>query len=414
MDLRLLRLLRRIADVVLVAVLPGVIGIPCAAQLVGDFSLSKPRYLAGEPVFLSFTVKNMGEKAIRIRIADPLSFCSGYHFEIPVMRPRWSLPCGGDGRGGSCESSAEILHPGQSRTDRILLNAAYDLRKPGTYSLRVTYRLKYGLAHEDLSALEQSATFKDFDSQERIVIEPSKEDELKPVFAQYVRDLDSADDHRRFEAAEVIAYLAPQLIEPTILKMLDRPLLQGYGVEGLRNLGTPSAHRALANFVKDSPSTNIAGPYQEALRYLGEIGDAGDIPLLLNAAHANSPESWSRMEAIHSIGMAGGAAAVSILQTELKDPSLDTEQAAVRALYLTGSRAAVPVLIGLLRSPEWRVSLTAEYGLEVLTHRSGPKTESLNPPPADTYSKWMRWWKTAGREAAIYKEDQCGAVVPLP
>lgn len=137
-------------------------------------------------------------------------------------------------------------------------------------------------------------------------------------------------------------------------------------MEGLRNLGTPSAHRALAEFVKNSPPTNVVGPYQEALRYLGEVGDAGDIPILLAAARANTPDSFSRMLAIESAGMAGGAAAVPSLGRELNDPSFDTKQAAVRALYLTGSRAAVPVLIGLLRSPEWRVSLTAESGLQLL------------------------------------------------
>ena len=198
-------------------------------------------------------------------------------------------------------------------------------------------------------------------------------------------------------------------MEPTILKMLDTPVLQSYGVEGLRNLGTPSAHRALAEFVKNASPTN-----EEALRHLGEIGDAGDIPVLLEAAHANTPDSSSRELAIESAGEAGGAAAVPALERELNDPSLNTEQAAVRALYLTGSRAAVPVLIGLLRSPEWRVSLTAEAGLQVLTHRSGAKTDSMNPPPPDTYSKWMRWWRTDGQTATIYKQVQCGEVAPLP
>lgn len=387
---------------------------PCAAQLEGSFSLSKPKYLAGEPVFLSFTVKNTGERPIQIPTAEPLSFCSNYHFEIKGVRDRWSLPCGGEGRGGSCASVAETLRPGKSHTDRILLNVAYDLRRPGTYSLHATHRLKYGPADEHLSALEQSASYQDFQSQEQIVIEPSTEDELRSGFAEYLQDLDSADAHAKVEAAKVIAYLAPKFLEPTILKMLDTPLLQGFGVEGLRNLGTPTAHQMLAEFVKKSPPTNVVGPYQDALRYLGEIGDAGDVPILLAAARVNTPDSSSRMLAIHSAGMAGGTAAVSALELELNDPSLDTQQATVRALYMTGSRTAVPVLIGLLRSPEWRVSGTAEYGLQVLTHRSGAKTDAMNPPPSDTYSKWMRWWNTDGKTATIYRADQCGATVPLP
>ena len=113
------------------------------------------------------------------------------------------------------------------------------------------------------------------------------------------------------------------------------------------------------------------------------------------------------------MGKAGGTAAVPALVGMLKDSSIDIQQGAVRALYLTGSRSAVPVLISLLPSREWRVSLTAEYGLEVLTHRSGASTKLAKPPP-DTYLKWDRWWKTDGQTAIIFKADQCGEIEPLP
>lgn len=61
-------------------------------------------------------------------------------------------------------------------------------------------------------------------------------------------------------------------MEGTILSMLDAPDLLADGVQGLRNLDTLSAHRALAKFVKETPPTEVVGPYQTALRYLGEIG----------------------------------------------------------------------------------------------------------------------------------------------
>ena len=408
---------RVVSSITYFTLLPLILGslLPrCSAQLEGTFSLSKPTYLAGEPVFLSFTVKNVSKDPIQIRTADPLSFCADYQFEVAGMRDRWSLPCGGEGRGGSCSSSATILQVGTSHTDRILLNARYDLRQPGIYTIHVTHRLKYGPANESLAALQQSGNYQDFQFAGQLMIQPSQADDLKSEFVKYVHDLDSVDDHERSEAGQVIACLAPKFLESTILKMLYLQSLQGFGLEGLHNLGTPSAHRALTEFVKNSQPTNVVGPYQDALHYLGEIGDASDIPVLLNAAHANAPDSLSRELAIESAGRAGGAAAVPSLVTELNDPSLNTKQAAVRALYLTGSKTAVPVLIGLLRSPEWRVSLTAEYGLQILTHRSGAKTETMNPPPPDTYSKWMQWWRADGQTATIFNFDQCGETVPLP
>lgn len=150
------------------------------------------------------------------------------------------------------------------------------------------------------------------------------------------------------------------------------------------------------------------------MRYLGEVGDSSDVRLLVDAARANAPDSSTRELAIESAGNAGGTAAVPALVAMLKDSSIDTQQGAVRALYLTGSRSAVPVLIRLLPSREWRVSLTAEYGLEVLTHRSGASTKLAKPPPPDTYLKWTRWWKTDGQTATIFKADQCGEIEPLP
>ena len=399
--------------VFLIGMVSATISVCSSAQLVGNFSLSETTYSAGEPIFLIFTVKNTGSQRVLIRTADPLSYCSGYHFELEGAEDRDAPPCRG-GSAGSCMSSGTTLAPGESRTDHILLNARYDLRQPGKYSLHVAYRLQYAVGGENLRDLHVSGVNQDFDDLLEIVIAPPQSNNLKLGFAQYEKGLDSTDTRTQLQAAQVIAYLAPKFMEPTIVKMLDIPTLQYYGVEGLRNLGTSSAHKELANFVKNAPPTNVVGAYQMALRYLGEIGDRSDIPVLLDAAHANAPDSWSRDLAIESVAEAGGAAAVPALAAKLNDPSIDTRQDVVRGLYLTGSRAAVPVLIGLLRSPEWRVSGTAEYGLEVLTHRSGAKVNTMNPPPPDAYDKWMRWWKVNHATATIYGYDQCGEVAPLP
>jgi HEAT repeat protein len=114
------------------------------------------------------------------------------------------------------------------------------------------------------------------------------------------------------------------------------------------------------------------------VRYLGEIGNSSDVPVLLEAAHANALDSYSRELAIESAGEAGGAAAVSSLETELQDRSMDTRLDVVQPLPLTGSRAAVPVPIRLLQSPEGRISSFAEYGLDALTHLRGAKMDGIH------------------------------------
>jgi HEAT repeats len=401
----------RSCKVLIVATAFVMIPVGATAQLDGSFSLSEAPYLAGEPVFLLFTVKNVGSQPVLVRTARPLSFCSGYQFDLNGARDREANGCGPAGAGGSCVSSGAILKPGETRTDRILLNARYDLRQPGVYPLHVTHRLDHAPADEGLAGLVLNRNYQDFQDQLEILIEPSKPDDLKPEFAEYARQLDSSDLQTKLEAEEVIAYLAPPFMEPSIIKMLDSADLRSYGVEGLHNLGTPSAHQALADVVKSSPPS----PYQNpAISYLGGIGDKSDIATLLNTAHTNAEESSNRETALEAIGAAGGDDAVAVLVAELNDPDIDSRQAAIRGLYLTGSRLAVPVLIELLRSPQWRESGTAESGLEVLTHRRGASGELTEPPPSDTYFKWIRWWKTDGQTATIFSAGQCGEIEPLP
>ena len=63
---------------VLAALLPAC----AAAQFDLSISPSKTTYPAGEPVFLSLTVKNVSTAPLQISTADPLTFCSGYRFEL--------------------------------------------------------------------------------------------------------------------------------------------------------------------------------------------------------------------------------------------------------------------------------------------------------------------------------------------
>ena len=382
------------------------------SQLDGHFYLSKKKYSAGEPVYLVFEVENKAIQPVKIQTADPLSFCGGYKIEVTGAKRQERLDCYG-GVGGSCASSEEVLRTGQRHTDRILLNRSYDLRQPGKYALQVSYELLYGPDDGDPTMLYTGGIHETFDAQLEIVLESSQgNDGLKPEFQKYVIELQSNDVQRRIEASQVIANLAPPFLEQTILRMLDSPELRYFAIRGLHNLGTPAAHQALVDFVKKSPPVQSVSEYQDAILYLGDIGDRNDLAVLLEVAHANPPDSYSREVAMESAGRVGGDDAVPLLVAELKHQSIDVRQSAVRALYSTGSRAAVPVLLELLRSPNERVSGTAEFGLQVLTHYTATEPNSGIKPEA-TYAKWSQWWNTHRESATIFKYDECGDIVPL-
>ena len=100
--------MRRTCMVHFVATVFALTSVHSAAQLDGSFSLTKASYLAGEPVVLLFTVKNIGSQPVLVRTADPLSFCSGYQFNLKGARNREANGCGPVGPGGSCASSGAI------------------------------------------------------------------------------------------------------------------------------------------------------------------------------------------------------------------------------------------------------------------------------------------------------------------
>jgi len=84
---------------------------------------------------------------------------------------------------------------------------------------------------------------------------------------------------------------------------------------------------------------------------------------------------------------------------------------AVTAMGFTGSRAAVPILIELLKNPDPDVADRTRYALRLLTHRSVSK-ENADSPQSE-YPAWSRWWALEGPSAPIYKASDCGEVTEL-
>jgi HEAT repeat protein len=84
---------------------------------------------------------------------------------------------------------------------------------------------------------------------------------------------------------------------------------------------------------------------------------------------------------------------------------------AISALGYTGSRAAVPILLGLLRSPDPDLGGYAVSALRQLTHRSAVG-ELWSENSQSQYSKWVEWWNRDGISAPIYKATECGKLLP--
>ncbi len=86
---------------------------------------------------------------------------------------------------------------------------------------------------------------------------------------------------------------------------------------------------------------------------------------------------------------------------------------AVMAMGSTGSKEAFPILLELLKDPDVGVRDRAGYSLRLLTHRTSTQ-DSKSSDTRGKYMQWKNWWASEGATAPIYKDTECGEMVPLP
>lgn len=113
-------------------------------------------------------------------------------------------------------------------------------------------------------------------------------------------------------------------------------------------------------------------------------------------------EKTTKQEAAMSLGCQGGDQAVRNLEATLRDASPETRQRIARALGNSGSRLAVPVLIGMFRDDSARDEVCD--ALVRLTHRTwcdgGDDDVVLR-------KAWRRWWSQMKSRVEIYESDSC-------
>jgi HEAT repeat protein len=110
----------------------------------------------------------------------------------------------------------------------------------------------------------------------------------------------------------------------------------------------------------------------------------------------------------------GGDKALPLLITLAMSPDREfTGGNAIMAMGSTGSRDAIPLLLEYLKSPDVSIRNRANYALQLLTHRTA-EGDRLNRNRQTESAKWLQWWKREGATARIYKDTQCGEMIPLP
>jgi hypothetical protein len=124
-----------------------------------DLYLDKTSYLVGEPIYLNFGLANNGGEPVQFESGDSYSICGGYQIDVSPIPPVSSEGCMG-GVAGSCILGGWVVGPGVTRNDKVLLNYAHDLSKPGLYTVHATRVLSYGPPTESFPNLATAPQIK--------------------------------------------------------------------------------------------------------------------------------------------------------------------------------------------------------------------------------------------------------------
>lgn len=378
------------------------------AQLRGQFSLEKEQYEVGEPIYLEFDLTNVGRDSIQMFRGDRYSFCGGYKIELSSGPPIVHSSCD-RGFDGSCVGGEQIIAPGETRREKVLVNFGHDLSKSATYDLHATYATRYGPRTKDVSLWAGAETLT-VETHFQIQLTKGSQENLMAAFQPFVAALASKDEERQREAARVIGSLAPPFLEDTIVSMLDSPAARPFALLGLRNLNTPRSREILAGIVGNTPGYTYER--EQAIKYLAEMEDKKYLPLLLDVAEKQLPNE--ARDYVLAAAQLGGDDAMSFLGSLLDDPNPFSRANGVMALSQTGSRRAVPLLIETLKSADTDLGKLASIGLIQLTHRS-PFSDGrmYSDSPAQLYVPWLRWWSFRGNNAPTYGPRDCSEIRSL-
>ena len=363
--------------------------VAASGQLTGQFYLKKTFFARWEPIFLYYRITNDGREAVEIiNTRNPEQpGCSGHSIRVSSDPSPTSVGCVSNGP----LAQPRTLRPGESYTERFLLNFSHEINLPGDYWVEAKHSGMW------------NKTAGDSDVKLRFHI---GEDTVAPNQLQSLLDaLHSTDREKRIEAARILASLAPPSLENALFGFANEPEFRRYAPLAFHRLNTTRSMEKMAELMQ-GPATN---EQLEAAQYLADTHDQHWYPLLRDAAVKNAQNSSFPEDAAEL----GGDKALPMLVTLAQSPDREfTAGNAIMAMGATGSRDAIPVLVNYLNSPDINISDRASYALHVLTHHNVAQDQT-NRNRRTEAAEWSEWLEREGSTARIYKASEFEEDVPL-
>ncbi len=379
---------------------------------VARFTLEKPTYRVGEPVFCTFTILNTGTRPFAFSFRSPwralgsnlpkeprfrVTDAKGRRLPDPAPKP-----CGGAKEG--VVYGFVSLPPGGTHRERWLLNQWARLSEPGRFLVRAERRLPLlGFDPMTEAMSKKPLAFALAINELSFELKPATEDELRPLLDPYLK---AFDDPKAGDLSESVL-VATALPKPYFLDrlvrlarpILDDPSADGWdprrGLEGLARLGTAPAWAAILDTARGDKTKGTA--VDPALRgyailLLGEKGDPGFVAPLVSMLPSAPDEI--RGDILRALGFFHNPRANQALFERLHSPEPSDRVNAILGLRNLETKDAVPALIAMLTDPEPEVRQVANFALQSLTGASVTLSASAGKADAERAStQWHVWWR---------------------
>jgi HEAT repeat protein len=410
--------------------------LPGASQVnyVARFEIEKPQYLLGEPVFAKFTIQNSGSQTFQFVYRSPSRVLNRELEAEPRFRVTENAgrplpdpapePCGGTA--GTVVYGSVTLPPGQTHTERWLVNQWARFTSPGRYHLRAERRLPLlALDPRTQELSKKPAAYALALDELTFEVVPATEAELRAAFKPFQIDLKDAKNPNPAEAVLVVttlpkAYLLPDLkamTKPSSAKRWDRRT----ALEGMARLGTPEAWKAILN-IAQGRDPRSAGPPPDsnaqasadkdnslrsyAVLLLAEKGDAASLPALLEMATKGS--GGLQDDALRALGFFQDPRAVQALYERLHSEKPSDRMNAILGLKNLGTKETLPAIMAMLKDPAPQVRQVANFALRGLTGEKFNLSEKAEPEEsARVAAQWHAWWGEKGASLVLPRPSPC-------
>ncbi|HLY63306.1 MAG TPA: HEAT repeat domain-containing protein [Terriglobia bacterium] len=368
-----------------------------------------------EPIFCEYVIRNTGTQTFYFRYRSPDRILNRDlenepHFSVTGIDKRRVTdpapqPCGG--AKGSAVYGSVMLPPGQTHTERWLLNQWARVRRPGRYSVRADRRIALFASEPGASGASSIAAYASALDELPFEVVSASESALRAALEPYIKKLDAPAPADIAEPV-VVATTLPQPFFIDKLEWLARAPVSEHrwdpsqGLEGLARLDTPAAWRAVVEIARGEnvPGLQNAGasalPADEPVRalailILAEKGNAAFLPAILEIMGTASPDL--RQDALRSLGFFHSPRAADVLFQKLRSPNSSDRVNAVLGLKNMGGKNSIPPILEMLKDPDDEVRQVANFALQGLTGQNFKLPASPGRAETDAAAKqWHDWW----------------------